>query len=313
MRDRHIQYKFTVERNITILRGDSATGKTTLINMIDAYQRGGESSGVSVVSDKRAVVLDAYNWQANLAMITDSIVFIDEGDAFVRSEEFARAAQNSDNYYVLATRSSLFNLPYSIKEIYGIRNRSGNRYQGTKRIYSEFYRLYKAPSPEAGEIPKPELVLVEDSNSGYEFFSSVSGEYGIPCISAGGKSNIYAGLMETQAETVLVIADGAAFGPEIERVLSLSRIKNLVLFMPESFEWLILSSGIVDGAEDILADPSEHIESSEYFSWERFFTALLADRTKDSYLAYSKKKLNPVYLQPGEREKILTQVQKITK
>lgn len=38
VKSRRIQYKFTVLRNITILRGDSATGKTTLIDMIAAYQ-----------------------------------------------------------------------------------------------------------------------------------------------------------------------------------------------------------------------------------------------------------------------------------
>ncbi len=31
VRNNRLQYKFTVQRNITILRGNSATGKTTLI------------------------------------------------------------------------------------------------------------------------------------------------------------------------------------------------------------------------------------------------------------------------------------------
>ena len=38
---RRLQYKFTINRNITILRGDSATGKTTLIDMISSYQQNG--------------------------------------------------------------------------------------------------------------------------------------------------------------------------------------------------------------------------------------------------------------------------------
>lgn len=29
--NRRMQYKFTVRRNITVIRGDSATGKTTLV------------------------------------------------------------------------------------------------------------------------------------------------------------------------------------------------------------------------------------------------------------------------------------------
>lgn len=42
VKSRRLQYKFTVFRNITILRGDSATGKTTLIDMIAAYQEMGK-------------------------------------------------------------------------------------------------------------------------------------------------------------------------------------------------------------------------------------------------------------------------------
>ena len=62
VKDSRIQYKFTITRNITILRGDSATGKTTLINMIAAYQQDKESSGVTIISQKDCVVLTAYNW-----------------------------------------------------------------------------------------------------------------------------------------------------------------------------------------------------------------------------------------------------------
>jgi molybdopterin-guanine dinucleotide biosynthesis protein len=62
-----VQYKFTVSRNITILRGDSATGKTTLIEMIAAHQRGGERSGVEIRSDKPCVVLTEQNWELMLS------------------------------------------------------------------------------------------------------------------------------------------------------------------------------------------------------------------------------------------------------
>ena len=46
----------------------------------------------------------------------------------------------------------------------------------------------------------------------------------------------------------------------------------------------------------ILSNPSEYVESKLYFSWERFFTAILIEQTKDTYLAYAKRKLNPAYL-----------------
>ena len=303
VKSRRIQYKFTVLRNITILRGDSATGKTTLIDMIAAYQENGEASGVTVQSKKQCTVLTGIRWQENLAMIHDSIVFIDEGDKFVASEDFARAVRNTDNYYVIATRASLFNLPYSIKEIYGIKNVSGNRYQGTKRLYAEFYPLCRVDNELTA---KPDLVITEDSKSGYQFFDNYFSEYGIKCISAESKAKLYNQLLKREYDTALVIADGAAFGPEIERVLSLKNAKKIMLFLPESFEWIILRSGVVKDTEinAMLEKPYDYIESGKYFSWERFFTDVLTEKTKGTYLKYDKSQLNKSYINPNEKNAI---------
>lgn len=82
---------------------------------------------------------------------------------------------------------------------------------------------------------------------------------------------------------VLVIADGAAFGSEMDRVMKLlDKKKNVVLYLLESFEWLILKSDILNDKEvrEILMDVSQYVESSEYFSWERYFTTLLIEKTR---------------------------------
>lgn len=311
VKTRRLQYKFTIERNITLLRGDSATGKTTLIEMISEYQQNGEASGVTVICEKNCTVLSGIRWKENLALIHDSIVFIDEGDRFTLSEEFAAEVKNSDNYFVIATRSSLFNLPYSSKEIYGIRNKSANRYQGTKRLYAEFYPLCRENTD---KIENPDLVIVEDSNSGYQFFSDVFSQYGIQCISAKGKSNIYNELVSREYSTALVIADGAAFGPETERVVSLKKARNIIIYLPESFEWIILKSGILkdNSVAPILDKPNDYIESSRYFSWERFFTALLTEKSNETYLKYDKSVLNKSYLQSNEKKAILEVIPEIS-
>ena len=301
VKNRRLQYKFKIYRNITILRGDSATGKTTLIDMIQAYQRSGADSGVQLSCSIQCAVLTSDNWQLNLSEIHGSIVFIDEGIPFVASEDFAAEVRKGDNYFVIATRNPLYNLPYSITEIYGIKNSSGNRYQGTKRLYSSFYPLYSDTV-----TIRPQLVIVEDSNSGFEFFQHICGRFSIPCISARGKTNICNTVESCNAEDILIIADGAAFGPEIENLLLLNRIKKLGIFMPESFEWLMLKARLLeDSAIDrILENPSDSIDSSRYFSWERFFTELLSKKTKGSYLEYHKAKLNPSYLQKNELAKV---------
>ena len=108
---------------------------------------------------------------------------------------------------------------------------------------------------------------------------------------------------------MLVIADGAAFGPYMEMLTDyqLKSGNSLTLYVPESFEWLILSSGVVPDSEisKILEAPFDYIESSQYFSWERFFTALLVEKTNNTYLQYNKSVLNRSYLQEHEKQMIL--------
>lgn len=112
--------------------------------------------------------------------------------------------------------------------------------------------------------------------------------------------------MEYKEKKLLVIADGAAFGAEIDRVLKLEKSGyKICLYLPESFEWMILKSGLIQEVSKILDSPSEYIESGTYFSWERFFTALLVEKTQDSYLSYRKASLNENYLHIAEKSAII--------
>lgn len=165
-----VKYEFSLKRNITVIRGDSATGKTTLVEMISEYYESGEESGIELVCDKSCRVLAGRDWQTILPTIKDSIVFIDEDNDFLPTHEFARAVRDSDNYYCLVTREGLPNLPYSVDEIYGIR--SSGKYAGLKQVYHEFYHIYGEHKPYQTVIP--DMVIVEDSYSGYEFFRGIS-------------------------------------------------------------------------------------------------------------------------------------------
>lgn len=49
---RRLQYKFTIRRNVTIIRGQSATGKTTLVEMIRDCNENGIDSGITISCDK---------------------------------------------------------------------------------------------------------------------------------------------------------------------------------------------------------------------------------------------------------------------
>ena len=47
-----VRYDFTIWRNITIIKGDSATGKTTLVEMIREHYESGENSGIQLRCDR---------------------------------------------------------------------------------------------------------------------------------------------------------------------------------------------------------------------------------------------------------------------
>lgn len=230
VQNNRLHYEFDIKRNITIIQGNSATGKTTLINMLRQAENLGADSGVDVNCDVPCRILEGRNWKVILESISKSIIFIDEENTFINTEEFASAIQNSDNYYVLITRENLYNLPYSVEEIYGLH--SSGKYQNTRKVYQQMYRIYS----DENILPiKPEKIIVEDSNSGYDFFHSVS---------------------EDQAS-------------------------------------------------------EEYIESSEFFSWERYFTKLLIEQTEGAYLKYKKSRLNKVYLHEKNKDTILKSIKGI--
>lgn len=303
VQNNRLRYEFTISRNITIIRGDSATGKTTLLDLLNAYDRDVDSSGVLLKCDVPCVVVGGQRWEENLQFIHNSIVFIDECNRFVKSEDFAICVKESDNYFVIVTRDDLPNLPYSVKEIYGIRE--SGKYAGLKQVYNEFYCLYG--NVENAELTRENVVIAEDSNARFDFFNSLC-DGSVKCVSANGKSNVFKALQEHRQEKVLVIADGAAFGCEMEKVMQLIKIgRGIALYLPESFEWLILNAGIFYDSElkDILNAPCEYVDSKEFFSWERFFTDLLIKKSHGTYLQYNKRSLNKAYLQDKIKNKII--------
>ena len=307
IQNKRIRFAFSIKRNITIIRGDSATGKTTLFSMIEEYGNLGKDSGVQIQCDKACVALSGKYWQETLENIHDSIVFVDEDSRFLKTKDFAKRIRNSNNYYVLITRENLPALPYSVEEIYGIH--CSGKYMDTRQVYNLFYKIYSETNP--GKILIKSLIT-EDSQAGFTFFSQVSKTRGICCESAGGKSNILGilqeKLLDKEQKETLVIADGAAFGPEMAHISQLLRGNvNIKLYLPESFEWLLLYADILNKPfiRKRLEEAENYIESEKYFSWERYFTDLLMEETKDSPYPYDKSNLKDFYLQDKIVQKVL--------
>ncbi len=237
------------------------------------------------------------------------MVFVDEGNSFLKSYDFAAVAKHSGNYFVIVSSEPLHQLPYSVDEIYGLKNtsRATAKYPQYSRVYASMYRVY---GEELYNGEEPDFVVVEDSNSGFDYFSTSCEKNSVPCESAHGKGNVYKAVRDARAASVLVIADGAAYGPHMELVMSLRRPKKVQLFLTESFECLILSSGLFNDnqTKEMLDCPSDFNESKVFFSWGQFFTKALIERTSDTYLADNKDKLKQTYLQHREFTSIVGRI-----
>lgn len=124
------------------------------------------------------------------------------------------------------------------------------------------------------------------------------------------KSKILKCVKNFAGKRISLIADGADFGAEIGDLAEVQRISDgaLALYLPESFEWLILKSGAICNPEsDEIIHIENYAESSEYFSWERYFFDFLIQQTASlHYAKYSKDKLNNWYLDEPASTKILS-------
>lgn len=256
--------------------------------------------------------MDGRKWEVELSHIKDSVVFIDEHNDFIRSTDFARAIKESDNYYVIISRDSLHSLPYSVNEIYGFR--SLGKTNKNEPVYNEQYRIYSKYGNNSRILP--EKVITEDSNAGYEFFKHICDEFNIECISANGRDNIVK-YIQNDGKRTLIIADGAAYGHSMRKTMDLiSYNTNNIIYLPESFEWLILKANLFRSSDvdKILSNPSDYIESQDYFSWERYFTDLLykISLADNRVPTYSKNgKLSEFYKNTVNSQKILNEMKLI--
>lgn len=275
--------------------------------MLYEYLRVGRESGFTVSSDASYFVYlrkeVGRDWKDALFPLKNTIIFIEENNDFVFGRDFADFVKSSGNYFVLVNRAPFRMLPYSIHEIYEIIT-AGKR-TDIRESYHEFKELYSHyPVVKHNKV---ENIITEDSCSGHQFFTTVFGTADV--VSADGNSNILPVIQTLVKGDTLVIADGAAFGAMIENCLAYLETRidlRVSIWLPESFEYLILKSGVIKGAEleAVLEEPADYIDSLQHESWEQFFTDLLISLTKDTAAKYSKEVLNKYYLQDKNIRKI---------
>lgn len=270
---RGIQFKFTIRRKFTIIRGDSATGKSTLYQMISDASSS-RVSGVTISCDVPLCPLNENSYQYELKTERNHIYVLDEDFGALKNKEFTMYALSSDNCFIIITRESLSMFPYSYKEIYKIH--TSGKFHSLERIY-----------PDYDEFQEKEHIVTEDEDAGYEYYYNL---YGEKVISSHGNSN----LSKYGSDDCLLIGDGCAIGAYIQDLL----LSNAALYLPESFEWMLLQHDMfhkVKEVREIIQEPEKMLDA-RYASPEQYCAELLTFITRNTPAQYTKSKLNECYM-----------------
>ena len=307
MKGRHIvsvtsrksRYHLEIERKISVLKGNSGTGKSSLIRLISEYLEYGKQSGVKVFVDSSAtlaVLNNSSDWYEILSALHDTILFIDEDVRYLYSESFQRELWKADCYAIIVSRSGMFTaLPYSIFGVYEFVTERKNI-----NAVTTMYRLYE----DKHENSAFDLILTEDSNSGYEMARYAFEAEGTEVTSTDGNTSVLSTLQKLNHayRHICVNVDGAAFGAFIEPVLKFAEMRgDIWISAPESFEYVLLNISEINRHlsqnQGELTKTFDYCDSSMYGSWEQYYEDLLKQVTAEHFdFTYNKRRLNPWFL-----------------
>lgn len=150
-------YEFDLERRVTVIRGDSGTGKTLLANLLVAEPE----TGVHVECE-RSFVLMNNNIRVNYSTWFkdyDNVVFIlDEDSRWLRDRRFYDAALDSGAWLLVMDRSTLLTTyECSVESV--MRLKVSGKYRTLEKLYTH----------KSTTFPKDWPVFTEDTGSGYSF------------------------------------------------------------------------------------------------------------------------------------------------
>lgn len=120
-----VAYDFKINRNITLVQGEGASGKTLLCKLITNAAVPG--SNIKIATKPVVSLIVVTSEMFNMGFIEQNrhkncIFFIDEADRFSHSKEFAQQIKRSNAYFVIFTRDPVDGLPCSVQEIYTIKD-----------------------------------------------------------------------------------------------------------------------------------------------------------------------------------------------
>lgn len=245
MQYRNYKIDLRLKDKITVLTGESASGKSTLHKVL----RSPADARLIVVSDNRFNIMFLDSDQT-LRLVTRSGLF-DEYNIYIIDENtidfddnLAIMMQKSpDTYFIVITRTELRNLNYSITALKQLVTEK----DGISRLHNHM-GIAKRTRYEL-EYNRPSICIIEDKGKAFEWFKSLFERSGIEMdLTCGGKEQVCDTAIEYLSKTngyILLIFDECSFGScykKLENIIEKFGNRLFILSNYKSWEYLILRS-----------------------------------------------------------------------
>lgn len=284
-----MNYRLFFDNRVNILRGDSATGKSFLLRLLDNKR----NSKIDIQSTYKLFHINVDMILNGLPLNDDTVYVLDEGDGIENSEIVNLINKSRFKFLLITRESDLENVNYGIHQIYNL-HQSG-KYNISKPSYDYDLNNRLLNTDKIVEI------VTEDSKSRFEFYSNYNN---FSVVSSFGNSNINKYIKDNQ----IIVIDSLAYGPFIKSLVDISKNRNIFLIYPKSFEWLILTSKIFNIPSGRIY---ELYEKSINKTEEKFYETYLSSESNKLGIWYSKSKLNTKFIESGNFEKISQRIEEL--
>ena len=271
-------YKFELLRKITLISDLSATNKTRLLTSYAAARN--EPTGTTLISCGAETVIllnDTEDVPLEVAIngaSDGSLIIVDE---YPQKEinRLSSIINKKPCWFLFITRELPFSVHVSVSSVCTMVDVDG------------IFTLKPAFS-EITETVTPICVRCEGIGSEekfYKFFANDS----MHIQGIGGNGGINGIVRNNTIPGMLLIADGSSLGFLIVELLKWQRIFHYHMYLPESFEWVLMLSDYFDKDELIckLRLGVENVLDHRHESSERYLYSLMCDRD----VFYNKKNL----------------------
>lgn len=260
------RYDLTLQRRVTVVVGNSATGKSTLVKALAGALDRNHKTEISVTLNGEEIQYSVGKEPPADPNVPVLMVF-DEYDA-----EKLRELQNRSKYdpYLYDRNIWVLYMSRSAKSIPVICSVPSFVYFYTEGNTTYARSHYSTLTNSCTYMD----VITEDRGLGLELYKRLARS----AITSGGNTGFRKYLKRDALVQALYVSDGANSGRHFFELYRLAMSRKIDLIYPECFEWVILSTPMFQQLPEIQEELSRaNIDANKpsYVSWESYYTEML--------------------------------------